>query len=262
VSGGVLGLTVLVKSTPMLFPLVLFGYLIVAHRDRSQNLSICLNIAAMVLTMLAVLSPWIIRNYRLTGKFVPTASVLGISAHAGQYICSHLSGDARWFVLDREAATERRELAKGLGYPFKEVPGGYYQLFYSSNHELEFSSYLLKRVVHEYQESPGLFARCTASNLLNIWFAGKTWRSTGINVIVQLPFLVLAVIGAVLTARDGRSAVIAPLVLFLVYYVAVYAPILAQARYSVPVIPFISVLAGRALVAAHRRGVVDRAALA
>ncbi len=43
----------------------------------------------MVLAMMAVLSPWITRNYFLTGKFIPTASVLGVSAQAGQYIGKH-----------------------------------------------------------------------------------------------------------------------------------------------------------------------------
>jgi hypothetical protein len=204
----------------------------------------------MVVAMIVVLSPWIIRNYTITGRFIPTASVLGVSAHAGQYICAHLSMDNRFGDLDLDAARERSKLAQELGYSFK---GGYYQIFYSTNDEMEFSSYLLKRVVAEYQRSPTLFAKCMGYNLFNFWFAGKTWKSTSINLVVQLPYLVLAIVGTVLSLRGGQIRTIAPLALIILYIVAVYIPILAQARYSVPLIPFLSILVCISLVAAQRR---------
>jgi len=253
VSGGVLGLTVLVKSTPMLFPPFLLGYLVLFHsRERSRR-SHVRNIGLMVAAMFLVLSPWIVRNYGLTGKFVPTASVLGVSAHAGQYICKHLSGGEPWYLLDRQASRERTRLARELGYPFKDVTDGYYQFFYATADEMKFSSLLLNRVIGEYQDSPGLFMKCVGSNMLNIWFAGKTWQSTSMNVAVQLPYLLLSAAGIVLTIRSGGARIIFPLVLLVGYYVAVYVPILAQARYSVSVIPFLSVLASIALVEALRR---------
>lgn len=253
VSGAVLGLTVLVKSTPMLFPFFLLTYLLIFERQGSSKLAICRNIFFMLMAMLVVLSPWIIRNYLLTGKVVPTASVLGISAHAGQYICKHLSGDNRWVDLDREAAGERQKLAQDLGYPFKDDKDAYYQSFYSSDDEVMFSNYLLRRVIGEYQESPMLFADCMRANLFNLWFAGKTWKSTHMNLIVQLPFLILAIMGTVLSVRNSQFKIIAPMLLFIAYVVAVYTPILAQARYSVPLIPFLSILACVTLVPTQRR---------
>jgi 4-amino-4-deoxy-L-arabinose transferase-like glycosyltransferase len=253
VSGAMLGLTVLVKSTPILFPIFLLAYLLVFEHRKGPKLAICWNIALMVIAMFVVLSPWIVRNYLLTRKFVPTASVLGVSAHAGQYIHTHLSGDSSWAQVDREAARERRKLAQELGYPFKDVTGAYYQYFYSSDDEVKFSNDLLKGVISEYQRSPIVFIRDVGSNLFNIWFRGKTWASTRINMIVQLPYLVLAIIGTVLSVRDRQFKIIAPLVCIIIYYVAAYVPILAQARYSVPLIPFLSVLACITLMTAQRR---------
>ena len=252
VSGGVLGLTVLTKSTPMFFPLILLAYLLVFERKWSKP-NICWNIALMVIAMFAVLSPWIIRNYLLTRKFVPTATVLGVSAHAGLYDNTHLSSDTSWALVDRAGARERRRLAQELGYPFKEVKEAYYQDFYSSKDEVEFSNYLVKRVMGEYERSPRLFMSCVSSNLFNLWFRGKTWISTAMNLVVQLPYLILAGMGAVLCVRNKQFKVIAPLVLFLIYIVAVYVPILAQARYSVPLIPILSILACITLVEAQRR---------
>ena len=57
----------------------------------------------MILTMIA---SWIARNYMLTGKFIPTGSVLGVSAQAGQYIGKHQFEGKPYWILDREAARE------------------------------------------------------------------------------------------------------------------------------------------------------------
>jgi 4-amino-4-deoxy-L-arabinose transferase-like glycosyltransferase len=246
-TGAVLGLTVLVRSTPMLFPFFLLGYLLVFERRRTLALTICRNVAVMIIAMFVVLSPWIIRNYGLTHRFVPTASVLGVSAHAGEYLCTHRSEGQPWFLLDRQAAQERSKLALMLGYRFKD--GYYYQSFYSTDDELSFSGYLAKRVSGEYERNPLLCAKCMGLNLFNFWFAGKSWMSTAMNVVVQLPYLVLAAMGALVCLKNKCFTAIGPLVLFILYVMAVHVPILAQARYSVPLIPLLSILASIALVA-------------
>lgn len=256
VSGLVLGITVSVRSVPLLFPLILLVYLLVFESRRFSKRAICRNVAALIIAMLAVLSPWIIRNYSLTGKIVPTASVLGVSAQAGQYICTHLSEGKPWWILDREAARERSQLAVKLGYSFKEgdyIQDGYYQTFYKSQDEITFSKYLLGTVVAKYKRSPILCVKCFTLNIFNFWFAGKTWVSTAANLVIQVPYLVLAVVGAVLGVKNGQARLVGPLVLFIGYVFAVHVPILAQARYSVPLIPFLSLLASIALITARRR---------
>jgi len=246
VSGGVLGLTLLVRSTPLLFPLFLFAYLLVFERQVRKVL-ILRNVTLMVVAMLVVLSPWTIRNYFLTGKFVPTSSLLGLSAQTGQYILTHHSSDDR--RMDRESAQERNDLARELGYLFKD---GYYQYFYSSADELKFSNDLLKRVAGEYRRSPKLFLRVIATNLVYFWIGGKTGNSVRMNLVVQLPFLILATMGIVLSARNNQVKQIAPMLVLIIYLVAISVPIIAQARYSVPLIPYVSVLACITLVAAQR----------
>jgi 4-amino-4-deoxy-L-arabinose transferase-like glycosyltransferase len=260
-SGAVLGVTVLVRSTPILFPAFLLVYLWLADRQVGWARA-ALNVAVMIAMMCAVLSPWIVRNYRLTGRFVPTASVVGVSAHAGQYICSNLTKNVQWSVLDRAAAAERMTIAREMGLPYKEVKDGYYQHFYASVDELTFSSALMKRVMQEYRASPLLFAQCAGSNVVNIWVAGKTWRSTYMNAAVQLPYLALAVAGIAAAVRGRRFLLIAPMVLLVVYYVAVYVPILAQARYSVPLVPFLSIFGALALGDWLGRGTGARAVTA
>ena len=242
VSGAVLGLTVIVRSTPILFPFILLGYLLLSER-KNPKFGILRNSIVMAMAMFLVLSPWIIRNYLLTAKFVPTATVLGVSAHTGLFLSTHHAiGNV---LVDSEAASERNELALNLGYQFK---AGYYQYFYSSADEVRFSNYLLERVMDEYKRSPLLFINTVGSNLFKFWFGGKTWGSVALNAIVQLPFLVLSIAGIVFCVRNDRVKDIAPLVLMIIYIVAVTMPILAQARYSQPLIPLLSILACHSLV--------------
>jgi 4-amino-4-deoxy-L-arabinose transferase-like glycosyltransferase len=247
-SGAVLGATVLVRSTPMIFPLFLLGYLLWFDRKSSRPWIVARNVALMLLAMLAALSPWIVRNYGLSRHFVPTASVLGVSAHAGQFICAHHSEDKAWFQLDHEATEERTEIAHQLGYHFRD-DSPYYQSFYTATEELKFSSYLAHRVFAEYARHPLFCVKCMSLNAFNFWFTGKTGSATAMNLVVQLPYLMLAIVGVWRCMKARRFTVIGPLVLFVLYVMAVHIPILAQARYSVPLVPLLSILACFAVVA-------------
>ncbi len=253
VSGLVLGIALLVRSVLLLFPVFLLGYLIIFERKRISKIVACRNIGVMVLAMFAALSPWIVRNYSLTGKFVPTASVLGVSAQAGQYISSHLSEGKPWWLLDREAGHERSRLAIALGLPFEDGSNGYYQTFYRTKDEILFSNYLFRRVVDGYEKSPGLFVSVVGHNLFNFWFTGKTQAITYANIIVQAPYMLLAIFGLVIGIRNRQAVVIGPIVLLIGYMMAVSVPILAQARYSVPLVPFLSILGTISLMGAWKK---------
>ena len=245
VSGAVLGLTVDVRSTPILFPIALLVYLLFVEQ---QKVAAFRNVGVMVMAMFIVLSPWIGRNYLLTSQFVPTATVLGVSAQAGLYLSTHPTvGNAQ---IDTEAFKERNKLARQLGYRFKP---GYYQYFYSSADEVAFSRFLFQRVFEDYKKRPLLFLRTIAWNLFNFWCAGKTWESVAMDAVIQFPLVVLAATGVVACIRNGRLGAVGPIALLIIYIVGVSLPILAQARYSAPLIPFLSILACKALVPVAER---------
>lgn len=247
-SGAALGATLLVRSTPLLFPVFLFAYFALAERRRGKLLVLAGNFAGLILTMCLVLSPWVVRNYLLTQELVPTASVLGVAAQTGLYFATHHeTGNVQ---VDYAAAMERNKLAGDFGHPFRP---GYYQYFYSSADELGFSHYLSRKVANEYKAFPLLFLKTLSLNLVKFWCGGKTSQSVFMNAIVQFPFLALAIAGVLFCLRAGRARVLAPLVLLCVYMVGVSIPILAQARYGTPLIPFMSILAVITLLALKNR---------
>lgn len=238
-AGLALGVASYVRSTALLFPvsLIIFGLL---RGEGLRSVPRFAGRAALVLACaLIVLSPWIIRNEMLVGKFVPTASVQGVAMQVGEYLCVH-AGEKDMDLLDLDAAKVRNRIAAEQGYRFQ---GDYYQFFYDPKDEVEFNNSLGRQVVADYRQSPGLFVKCAAQNVFNFWFAGKSPAVTLANLCIQLPFLLLALIGVALEYRRMDRTALTLLALFVAYTMAVYVPMHAQARYAVPLIPILALFA-------------------
>ena len=241
------GVVVLVRSTPLLFPVFLLVYLLLTANGASERLKVALRIAVLALGMVFVMLPWVIRNYMLVQEFVPTATVGGHAAQEGLYACQHLSFDTDFFAVQREAGRERSQLASRLGMAF--IGTYYYQFFYDVRDEVAFNKSLLEGVAREYGRHPTLLASCAGKNLFfNFWFLGKTWQATWLNMLVQVPLLALGLSGILVLWRRCLLRKMGIMLTFVLYIVAVHAPIIAHARHSIEVVPFLAILASVSLV--------------
>jgi 4-amino-4-deoxy-L-arabinose transferase-like glycosyltransferase len=261
-AGIALGVTTYVRSTALLFPIFLIFYGLLFHRDWRSVLRSASRAVLVLACALLVLTPWIVRNYMLVGKFVPTASVQGVAMQVGNYLCVHADGKKEFVDLDYEAADVRNKLAAEQGYKFKDSEDSYYQLFYDPHDEVKFNSFLGAQVVRQYIQSPTLFVKCASENVFNFWFQGKNRSTTMANVAVQSAYLILALAGIFLGFREMHKPTLWLMLLFVVYTMAVYVPIHAQARYSIPIMPILSILAampiGKLMVRGlHRAGVSE-----
>lgn len=249
VAGFLFGLVVLTRNTVVLFPFLALGYFLLVARTARERVRYGFRFGALLAVMALMLSPWIIRNYAVSGEFIPTTTVQGAAAQTGQHICEGLSSNRGFQDLDTEAAHQRDNLATSLGYSFV---GGYYQYFRTTRDEISFNRYLMSETFGRYRAEPALWMKCAAQNLFNFWFAGKTWQVTWLNVAIQAPFLILALIGTYQIWRRGQWGRIVSPVLLVLYLYAVHIPIHAQARYSVPLIPFLAILASAGIGALFR----------
>ena len=249
-AGLLLGVAVLVRSEVLLFPLFLLVYLVFASKSRSERVKVALRIAVLGLGTVVVMSPWIIRNYRLVHKFVPSATVAGVAAQEGLYTCENAEPDEPFYQAQGRAGLERTEIARQLGNPFM---GPYYQLFYTPQDEVAFNQALLSHVSAEYRSHPELVARCAAKNLFfNFWFLGKTRQTTLLNLAVQAPLLALALAGVAVLWKRGLLRKLDIVLLYILYIPAVHALIIAHARHSTLIVPFLAILAAASLVSAWR----------
>ncbi|MEM7475759.1 MAG: glycosyltransferase family 39 protein [Planctomycetota bacterium] len=79
-SGFVAGLTILTRPSWLLFIPFAFGFMLLFGPNRNRQLTLGLvTVLAIGLTM----SPWWLRNYRITGQFVPTTLQVGLSLYDG-----------------------------------------------------------------------------------------------------------------------------------------------------------------------------------
>jgi 4-amino-4-deoxy-L-arabinose transferase-like glycosyltransferase len=249
-AGLLLGVAVLVRSEVLLFPLLLLVYLLLAVRGWVEGRKVVERIAVLALGAVVVISPWITRNYVLVHEFVPTATVAGVAAQEGLYTCENAAPAEPFVEGQTRAGLERAELATQLGMPFI---GPYYQLFYTPHDEIAFNHALLNHVSTEYRSHPALLARCAAKNLFfNFWFLGKGRQSTLLNVIVQAPLLGLALGGVAVLRKRGLLRKAGIVLLYILYIPAVHAPIIAHARHSMLIVPFLATLAAAFLVSAWR----------
>jgi 4-amino-4-deoxy-L-arabinose transferase-like glycosyltransferase len=250
-AGLALGAVVLVRSTPLLFPLLLVPYLVATATSESRLRRLAQG-GVLFLGMATVMLPWVARNYMLSGHLVPTASVQGVAAQEGQYTCERLSFGRSFEELQHEAAAERQRIAAALGFNVKSKTS-YYQYFHTVAQEHAFNGVLLERSFARYREDPALLARCAAGNVLHFWFLGKNGLATAINMVLQLPLLALAFIGLRLLWRSAPLSAWAPIALFIGYIWAVHMPVIAHARHSIPLVPLLAIFAATALMAAWQR---------
>lgn len=244
-AGAILGLAILVRSSLIAFPMVALAWWVLERKKERGWYGIIAKFLLLTVAMGVVIGPWIARNYTVAGQFVPTATISGIAAHVGEYVCRNRDSYRPLVQLDAGARDERAQIARAAGYRFEDA---YFPQFYSTRDEIEFSRTLRQRVLDYYVANPGAFVTCAASNVVNFWFAGKNRLASALNVIIQVPYLVLAVFGAFWLAREsnGRTQLITVL-LIVGYSIIVHAVTFAQARYSVPIIPLLCVLGAQPL---------------
>jgi len=241
-AGMLLGVASLVRSEVFLFPVFLLSYLLLTSTSWAQRGHTVLRMLVLGVATLVTISPWIIRNYFLVHAFVPTSTLAGVAAQEGLYTCEHLSHGEQFRQAQRAAGRERAQIARQLGLRFEG--SFYYQFFYTPQDEVKFNRALLNDVSEEYRSNPAVLAGCAAKNFFfKFWFLGKTPRATDMNMLMQLPLLALALGGAVVLSKRGLLRRSALILLYIIYVPVVHMAIIAHARHSVFVVPFLVVLA-------------------
>lgn len=244
-AGGALGLAALIRSSVIVLPIVALAWFLFRPGAGHPRRQVVIKVLTLSLGMCVVISPWVIRNYLLVHTLMPTATVSGIAFQTGEYVCQNRNSGQPLQDVDYAARLERGKIARAAGYHFVD---NFFPLFFSARDELEFSRDLTRRVVSYYESHPAVFLQCATSNLVNFWIAGKRPWVTRVNALVQVPYFLLALVGAVwLGRRPGGSSYVTPILLVICFHWAVCAASMAQARYTVPLVPLLAVLAAQPL---------------
>lgn len=219
-SGMALGLGTLTRSTAIFLPLFILpaAWCFSPRRVRPVIL------LGLLFGVALVMSPVVIRNYRLFGGFVPVRTGSGPSM---------LEALGPW--ADGSPGMDRIE------YP--EMP--------QSADERERDHYCQRAAWQWVREHPAEAIRLAFAKLRRTWspFMHAPGHSSGIYQAVSLatvlPVYLLAAVGAWLLR--GRPAVLALLLMPAVYFTLVHMVFVGSVRYRVPAMPLLFLLAGVAL---------------
>jgi 4-amino-4-deoxy-L-arabinose transferase-like glycosyltransferase len=235
-AGAAFGFSLLIKSTLALALPILFLFSVVRQRERASLWRLTSLFAMSALAASLVLSPWVIRNYNLTGECIPTSTLGGLAAFQGLYVVEHRStGKQHWELLN-EAAEEQARIARDMGFRSQTT---FFPQFYSAADEVRYYRALGDKAKAKYEKSPSLLLQVGAYNLWAFWFQGKTNKATTLNMVLTIPFLILSTIGAYVAVR--RRFCVGPLLLVVTTFVAVHLPLIAVARFYIPLVPLLAV---------------------
>jgi 4-amino-4-deoxy-L-arabinose transferase-like glycosyltransferase len=245
------GVVVQVRSTPILFPGFFLLYAMFTAVGTRQRISAAYRVAVLSVGMGLVMTPWVVRNYRLVHEIVPVASLGGVGLQEGLYMCQNVSFGDDLYPVGEAAGRIRGQLARDLGMRFEGAE--YFQTFYDAHDETAFNRILFKRAKNEYVSHPRLLAGCVGKNLFNFWFLGKTWSITQLNMLLQIPVLALVFCGLWIAWRRRELRNMGILLTYCGSIVIVHLIVVAEARYSIPVLAFLSIPAAIAVTAIGAR---------
>lgn len=256
----------LTKPVAMLYPLGLLPLAALHWRSARTGWRpavLCAGVA--LVTFVALLLPWSLRNRALTnGQFS------AISSNApGEFLRGYINAQPKYFLLrqdfggsspgekwDPEAnlyeqnllaqhgVTSYRTLRRDDGtlYLHPSPPAGVTAAMIEVEKDRIEGAEMKRRLLHE----PGQFLRKFAVQLITFWYIVETRFKSLLVGSMAIVMLTLSALGVWRAYRLG--ATVWPVLLVLLYFNAFYAAFLAFARYSMPLFPTLSLLAGAGVV--------------
>ncbi len=237
-SGLALGYTMLVKATvALIFPAV-FLFLVCSPLMRRPFWMTFRQFSLAAITAALVMTPWVIRNFEISGQFVPTMTDSGLAIFQGEEAIRNAGNGKDSKDLLNDAAEEQLRIGHEMGLRMRD---DFFPQFYRVQDEISFYNELARRGWTQYREHPALLARAIVHNSWAFWLQGRTHKATLINIVVILPFVFIFLCGAVAAVRSERRSWI--LVISVVMFALPHLVIIAIARHSSTVVPLMCVLA-------------------
>jgi 4-amino-4-deoxy-L-arabinose transferase-like glycosyltransferase len=242
-AGMTLGLACLARPSWILWPIVAIPYLWIACKTSGSRLARHrLELASMLMVgVLLVMSPWWVRNFAVTGKFVPTTLQVGASLYDGWHPGASGSSDENMdFVIPFLAAQQAEdEMLAKLGIEPQ------------STFEWRVDQRLGRAALAWAWKNPSDVVRLSLLKLRKTWSPFPVARE--VNVVVRwteaigYTFLLAAAWLGVWKLRDTRGAWL--FVMPCVYLAILHMVFIGSVRYRQPGVLLLCPLAGAGCIA-------------
>jgi len=193
----------------------------------------------VVVAMMAVLSPWMLRNYLIAREFVPATTHGGINYFLGNKIIEYhpLRANTAEKMAEQEADRMYREIRDAISSQNPSLS--------HAQVEAQVDKKLIRMAVEHIIAHPLTFIEKILKGVVFVWFLADTALKSTALLLMQGPLLFLCVIGIFYGLRAKRQVL--PLLTILLYFVVIQTAFLPLGRYSYPMVPVLIAFAAYSL---------------
>ena len=223
-----MGLCMLNKSVAILLPIVLFGLALVFNKSYRRQLSHSL---AVLIVAVAMSTPWTLRNYAVSGAFVPVQTLTWWNF---------------WYDFDVKMAADSWSAHQPPG---KEIVTSKYPAWGGHPYglragvDVQQERHLANLALQWAIDRPVDFVRKTVRNLGEFWYLVESWSKAKVVIgwqLIQLPFVLVGLYSTFKSVEKRWLGAIC--ISIILYFNLIYAPIFSGFRYSLTVVPYVSIL--------------------
>jgi hypothetical protein len=231
-SGLLLGVTALTRSIVSLFVPVAALWVWMTAPTRRAGLR---NAGLLVLSFMAVILPWMVRNTLVHGQVTFIETSLGYNLYMGYHPISAGAFDSR---ISRDLLTtlddaERNRLGMEAFWSFVRAEPGRVPYL------------MLNKLAYFWESDKRGPVYFYSNDLLGEWPA---WQLASALVLICGPFLLIALAGLAGLALAPSRREVTLVALLVVYYTAVHMFILGDARFHLPLVPLLALYTAQLLV--------------
>ena len=192
------GLGLLTRGTLMLFPLAVPFGLLLSRNHRQSFKQVARWFIPMLVVGAMVISPWVVRNYHLSGEIVPVSTWTGSPLYQGTQVSKRIT---EWRELNSVDRAAHRELR--LAYR-QALEDGEWESS-AAHPEVDYDNFGKAKTIEDWREDPVGFVVRSARGLLFTWFFTYGSDLRIVSLIIHLPLLLGLIAGVVWMAREHEA---------------------------------------------------------
>ena len=218
-----IGLACLTKSTLLLFPFIMLLVLLYRFKDGGLKPGVIM----LSMTFLVIM-PWTWRNYQVTSSFLPVNTSLGFNIIQGDIIGeqwpSYEMTTTNSWVIGKERVDS---ILNPSRVPWESVEG---------------DRILTTFAIQNYIRHPVDFVWRSVANLSTFWYLSESVMKSLLFGLLQISLLFTAILSCFKMNSSLKKSIL-PLIVLCCYLFFASGLIAGWGRYSMPMIPFLSLIA-------------------
>jgi 4-amino-4-deoxy-L-arabinose transferase-like glycosyltransferase len=226
-SGVLLGCMSLTKGVSLFLPFLVAPLFALFIQSKRKGMVYALIIFA---SAWLVVLPWTIRNYKLTGRLILVHTSGSVNFIIGDVLVQHLAEHPLSHgVLFEKGHQEVVSLIEKYGL--------------TRSHDSAVETRLSAEVFSRVKGNPSFYVKKILYQAATFWYLGETPLKTVLLILVNVPILVLGLLGIMSYKLGQQEKGMLLLISFVLYFWLIYSAIYAIARFSATIVPVMIIFA-------------------